>query len=72
MTDEKSLEARLAEIEAKLTFSEDMLEELNRTIYHQQQHIDRLQQELRALRDALDSTSPAEPILPRDEVPPHY
>jgi SlyX protein len=72
MADEKTLEARLAEIEAKLTFAEDMLEELNRTIYHQQQQIDRLQQELRALRDALDNASPAEPILPRDEVPPHY
>lgn len=72
MADAKTLEARLAEIEAKLTFSEDMLEELNRTIYHQQQRIDRLQEELRALRDALDNASSAEPILPRDEVPPHY
>ena len=72
MAHEKTLEARLAEIEAKLTFSEDMLEELNRTIYRQQQHIDHLQQELRALRELLDNASPAEPIRPRDEVPPHY
>jgi SlyX protein len=72
MTHEKSLEARLAEIEAKLTFSEDMLEELNRTIYRQQRHIDQLQQELRMLREVLDDAGPAEPIRPRDEVPPHY
>ena len=72
MADEKTLEARLAEIEAKLTFSEDLLEEMNRTIYRQQQHIDRLQQDLRALREAMGNANPAEPILPRDEVPPHY
>ena len=72
MAHEKTLEARLAEIEAKLTFSEDMLEELNRTIYRQQQHIDRLQQELRALRELVNNTSPADPVRPSDEVPPHY
>ena len=72
MTAEKSLEARLAEIEAKLTFSEDMLEALNRTIYHHQQHIDRLQQELRTLREMLENASPPEPVRPSDEVPPHY
>ena len=72
MGDDKSLAARLAEIEAKLTFSEDMLEALNRTIYRQQQQIDHLQQALRALREVLDSASPAETIPLRDEVPPHY
>ena len=68
----RSIESRLAEIEAKLTFAEDLLEELNRTVYRQQQQIDRLQQELRALRETLDTAGPAEPIPPGDEVPPHY
>ena len=72
MVQEKALEVRLAEIEAKLTFSEDMLEELNRTIYRQQRDIDRLQQELRALREILENSAAAEPVQPRDEVPPHY
>ena len=44
------MESRLAEIEAKLSFSEDLLDELNRTVVRQQQQIDQLQQELRALR----------------------
>ncbi len=35
-------DVRLAEIEAKLTLAEDLLETLNRTVYGQQQHIDRL------------------------------
>jgi SlyX protein len=72
MAEQKTLEARLAEIEAKLTFSEDMLEELNRTIYRQQQHIDRLQLELRALREVVDNASATAPVAQRDEMPPHY
>ena len=44
------MESRLAEIEVKLSFAEDLLEELNRTVVRQQQQIDQLQQELRALR----------------------
>ena len=66
-------EPRLAEIEAKLTLSEDLLETLNRTVYRQQQHIDRLERELRALRDQVEAASAAAvPNTPLDEVPPHY
>ena len=73
MTNEELREARLAEIESKLTLSEDLLETLNRTVYRQQQHIDRLERELRALRDQVEAASAAaEPITPQDEVPPHY
>lgn len=63
----------MAEIEAKLTLSEDLLETLNITVYRQQQHIDRLQQEVRALRDQVEAASAAsEPRTPADDVPPHY
>ena len=43
-----AMETRLAEIEIKLSYSEDLLEELNRTVFRQQQQIEQLQQELRA------------------------
>ena len=46
-----ALEDRLLELEAKLALSEDMQEALNTALYRQQQHIDRLERELRALRD---------------------
>ena len=39
MSDSSALADRLAEIEAKLSFSEDALDELNRTVYRQQQQI---------------------------------
>ena len=72
LADPKTLEDRLAEIEAKLTLSEDAVDELNRTVFRQQQLIDRLQQELRALQNIVEHADAPEPGGPRDEIPPHY
>lgn len=66
------MESRLAEIETKLSFSEELLETLNRTVYRQQQQIDQLQLELRVLREQLRTALPAESRNLRDETPPHY
>ena len=66
------MESRLAKIETKLSFSEELLEALNSTVYRQQQQIDQLQHELRALREQMRNTPPAEPRNLRDETPPHY
>lgn len=66
------MESRLAEMEAKISFSEELLDALNRTVYSQQQQIDQLQQELRALREQVRTALPAEPRNLRDETPPHY
>ena len=66
------MESRLAEIETKLSFSEELLETLNRTVYRQQQQIDQLQIELRALREQVRTALPAELRNLRDEIPPHY
>jgi SlyX protein len=72
MTDPNMLIERITELEAKLALSEDALDELNRTVYRQQQAIDRLQQELRALRELVEGTAGGEPRTPREEIPPHY
>jgi len=66
------MESRLAEIEVKLSFSEELLEELSRTVYRQQRQIDQLQKELQALREQVRLSTPAEPRNPLDETPPHY
>lgn len=64
---------RFAEIEAKLTLAEDLLEVLNTTVYRQQQHIERLERDLRAMRDQVEAMSAAgSPTALRDEIPPHY
>ena len=66
-------EDRIAEIEAKLTLAEDLLETLNTTVYRQQQHIERLERDLRAMRDQVEAMGAAnEPTALRDEIPPHY
>jgi SlyX protein len=66
------MESRLAEIESKLSFSEELLEALNQTVYRQQQQIDQLQLELRALREQMRIAVPAASRDLRDETPPHY
>jgi SlyX protein len=67
------MESRLAEIEIKLSFSEDLLEELNRTVFRQQQQIEQLQLELRALRQQLQTDAgPAQTRDLSEETPPHY
>lgn len=67
------MEERLARIESKLAFAEDAIEELNRTVFRQQQHIDRLQQQLVLLgRQLASASAPSERRDLRDEIPPHY
>ncbi|MGH8619907.1 MAG: SlyX family protein [Burkholderiales bacterium] len=66
------MEDRLEKIETKLSLAEDLLEELNKTLYRQQRQIEQLQQEAVALREQLRTALPDEPRNPQDEVPPHY
>ena len=66
------MESRLNELEVKLSYAEDLLDELNRTVYRQQQQIDRMVSEVRELREQLAAAAPAEGRSLRDEIPPHY
>ena len=65
-------DARITNIEVKLSFTEDLVEELNQTIYKQQQQIDMLINEVRALKLQMASNLPSDGNSPRDELPPHY
>lgn len=69
------MESRLAELELKLNLAEDAVDELNRTVFRQQQQIDLLQAQMRELYRQLQATDAADaPELPnpREEIPPHY
>lgn len=73
-----SLEERITTLEVKLSFSEDLIENLNQTIYKQQQQIDFFYRELKSLKEQM-STSGSEDMGGgtagrnlRDEIPPHY
>jgi SlyX protein len=71
MAGSDAMEKRITELEVKMAFTEDMVEELNRTVFRQQQHIEQLQQEIRELRRQAQTSLPAAGN-PSDEVPPHY
>jgi SlyX protein len=71
--DADALQARVMELEIKASYTEDLLEQLNLTIYRQQQQIDRLLDELRDLRRRVPEGRPAGGATNlRDELPPHY
>ena len=68
------MESRLAEIEIKLSFAEDLLEALNSIVIRQQRQIDKLQQALCALsqQQLQPDEAPAAARDLREELPPHY
>ena len=68
---------RLIEIETKIAFQEDLLQELNKTVYEQQKKIDRLEILCQALADHVRELSRTVAEGGRaggvaDERPPHY
>lgn len=67
------MEERLVRIETKISFAEDLLDELNSTVYRQQQQIERLQKQVLQLHEQLQTVrhSGGDRDL-RDEIPPHY
>jgi len=66
------MEARLIEIEIKLSYAEDTLEELNRTVFRQQEQIDQLRQLVIRLANQIQDMAPLERREPGEERPPHY
>ena len=66
-------EERLIDIETKLTFQEDLVEELNKTIYQQQQKIERLEAICEALAKQVRTLNEAgNEKASTNERPPHY
>jgi SlyX protein len=64
-------DARLTELEIKVSYTEDTLDQLDQTVIHQQAQIDLLLRELTLLRQQ-QSSEGGGPRNPRDELPPHY
>ena len=63
---------RLEALEIKAAFTEDLLDQLNLTIYRQQQQIDQLTREVVQLRQQQPEGGGAAVRSLRDELPPHY
>jgi len=65
-------EERLVAIETKLAFQEDLVEELNKTVYQQQQKLDHLEAVCAALARQIQSQAEARNEGMSHERPPHY
>jgi SlyX protein len=72
MNEGSRVESRITELEIKISYAEDMVDELNRTVFRQQQQIDLLVAQIKALREQVQADEPAEQRSLRDELPPHY
>ena len=67
-------EERLEKIETKIAFQEDLIEELNKTIYQQQKKLERLEAKCETLAGYISSLAESvnenKPVV--SERPPHY
>lgn len=72
MTPHPDHEQRLTNLEVKAAFTEDQLDQLDQVIVRQQQQIDALIREVRALRERQPDAGQATVRQPRDDLPPHY
>ncbi|MCF8177994.1 MAG: SlyX family protein [Sulfuritalea sp.] len=66
------MESRITELEINLGLAEDHVEELNRTVFRQQQQLELLQAQIRELYQMMQPDAAGEPRNLRDEIPPHY
>ncbi len=64
------IDQRLIELEIKASFNEDWLEQINQTIFKQQEQIDALIREISQLRRQIPEGNGVSHL--RDELPPHY
>ena len=67
-------EERLENIETKIAYQEDLIEELNKTVYQQQKKLERLEATCESLASHIaalyESANESNPVA--NERPPHY
>ena len=66
---DQSQRRQITNLEIKLSFTEDLIEKLNETVYKQQQQIEFLYRELKAVKEQAGSGGSGSL---KDEIPPHY
>jgi len=67
------MQARITELEAKVTYQEHAIQELNDVVAGQQKQIDILQADVSRILAHLKEISPSQIARPEEETPPpHY
>lgn len=69
---DKELHERVTELETRLAFSEDQIEQLDQVIYQQQQKLDQLSGLCEAMRQSLVQAQDQGSQQIIDTPPPHY
>ncbi len=72
MDQSETTDKRLTDLEINLSLAEDLLDQLNQTIFRQQQQIEFLMRELTELRNQLPAERTTQLPSLREELPPHY
>ena len=73
MQNQQILEDRIAELEMKTAFQEQLLDELNQALVQQQFDMDKIQLQLRYLASKLKDMQPSNIASQAEETPPpHY
>lgn len=73
MQNQQILEDRIAELEMKIAFQEQLLDELNQALVQQQFDMDKIQLQLRHLAGKLKDMQPSNIASQAEETPPpHY
>lgn len=65
-------EDRITNLEIKISFMEDLIEQLNQTVYKQQQQIEFLYREIKSIKEQAGSGELSSTRNLKDEIPPHY
>ena len=73
MQNQQILEDRISELEMKIAFQEQLLDELNQALVQQQFDMDKIQLQLRYLASKLKDMQPSNIASQAEETPPpHY
>ena len=62
----------IIDLQTKLSFQDELLEQLNQVITDQQQQISRLEVRLEALKSQVQTMQSAQVVSDSNEPPPHY
>jgi uncharacterized coiled-coil protein SlyX len=65
-------EARIDDLESRLTLADHAIQELSNEVYRQQQQLTRLDAMVNRLADHIKQVDAAQSSKPVDDVPPHY
>lgn len=72
MENDDELQKRVVELEIKASLADDLLDQLNQTVFRQQRQIEFLMREIAELKQSGTDGGTGLSSNLRDELPPHY